>query len=232
MVGNLEIGAPFHRQIYIYIYIIDCHMEKLFSGCQALEDLEMISCEFDGTEFSSATLKKLSIVRVRFTVLEEYDRYVDGILIKMPSLVSLHIGSVRCPKPILVEVQLLVTASISLNRPDHCGITFADTCDILGALSNVKNLELLLSGDVQGECSLQSDMWLCRVMFTNLTTLSLSDWCLHDNCKALLYMLKHSPNLEKLTLMLRKWFLKGCYDMEPHCEETTTPFRCEKLKKV
>lgn len=47
-------------------------------------------------------------------------------------------------------------------------------------------------------------MQLCRVVFTNLTTLSLSDWCLHGKCKALLYLLEHSPNLEEFTLKMRK----------------------------
>jgi hypothetical protein len=46
-------------------------------------------------------------------------------------------------------------------------------------------------------------MQLCQTVFTNLTTLSLSSWCLHDDCKVLLYMLKRSPNLEVLTLKLR-----------------------------
>uniref|UniRef100_A0A453RYY5 FBD domain-containing protein n=1 Tax=Aegilops tauschii subsp. strangulata TaxID=200361 RepID=A0A453RYY5_AEGTS len=41
-----------------------------------------------------------------------------------------------------------------------------------------------------------------QVVFTNLTTLSLNEWCLHNSCKALLYVLRHSPNLEKLTLGL------------------------------
>lgn len=62
----------------------------------------------------------------------------------------------------------------------------------------------LLSFQALLKSSLQSDMQLCRVVFPNLTTLSLSDWCLHGNCKALLYLLRHSPNLEKLTLKMRK----------------------------
>jgi len=60
-----------------------------------------------------------------------------------------------------------------------------------------------------GEYSLQSDIQLCRVEFTNLTILSISDWCLHDNCKVLLYMLEHSPNLVGLTLKIRGVFFSG-----------------------
>ena len=56
---------------------------------------------------------------------------------------------------------------------------------------------------------MQSNIQLCQVEFTNLTTLSISDWCLHDNCRVLLYMLKHSPNLVELTLKMREVFLSG-----------------------
>jgi hypothetical protein len=40
-------------------------------------------------------------------------------------------------------------------------------------------------------------MQLFQVAFAKLTSLSLGDWCLHDSCKALLYLLEHSPSLEE-----------------------------------
>ncbi|GJN12436.1 hypothetical protein PR202_ga30714 [Eleusine coracana subsp. coracana] len=117
------------------------------SNCSALEDLEMINCAIVGTEFSSATLKNLSIDYKDFPDLEtcEYEDYQD-IVINMPSLVSLRIGSLLRAKPILVEVQSLLTASISVDNTQS--VTFADACDTLSALSNVKNVELLALYDV------------------------------------------------------------------------------------
>ncbi|RLN05403.1 hypothetical protein C2845_PM13G03130 [Panicum miliaceum] len=135
-------------------------------------------------------------------------------------------------------MQSLITGSLSL---DHPSVTFADACGILGALSNVKNMELLFPCDVAGKSSLQSDMQSCRVVFSNLTTLSLSDWCLHGNCKALLYFLEHSPNLEELTLKMRKlgfhdhldWFpTAAAAGTDSPCKETEKTFDCNKLKKI
>ncbi|CAO2210148.1 unnamed protein product [Urochloa humidicola] len=215
------------------VYIDNDVMKKLFSGCPALEDLEMKDCEIFDTEFSSATLKNLSIDYVNFPVLEDYE-YSEDIVIDMPSLVSLHIGSLLCSKPILVEVQSLETASVSIAHP--LKVTYAEACGILGALSNVKNLELLFPYGVAGEYSLQRDMQIFQVAFTNLTTLYLSDWCLLNDCKALLYLLAHSPNLKELTLKLMKleyWWLRGAAVVtDSPFEEIVTPFNCEKLKKI
>ncbi|KAK3121036.1 hypothetical protein QOZ80_8BG0645080 [Eleusine coracana subsp. coracana] len=214
-----------------YVHIASPFLNKIMCNCSALEDLEMINCVIVGTEFSSATLKNLSIDYKDFPDLEtcEDEDYHD-IVINMPSLVSLRIGSLLRAKPILVEVQSLLTASISVDHTQS--VTFAYACDTLSALSNVKNVELLALYDVEGERSLQSDMQLCQTVFTNLTTLSLSSWCLHDNCKVLLYMLKRSPNLEILTLKLKNWFPWDDGGMKPLCEETTEPFHCKKLKKI
>ncbi|KAK3122735.1 hypothetical protein QOZ80_8AG0617440 [Eleusine coracana subsp. coracana] len=179
-------------------------LNKIMSNCSALEDLEMINCAIVGTEFSSATLKNLSIDYKDFPDLEtcEYEDYQD-IVINMPSLVSLRIGSLLRAKPILVEVQSLLTASISVDNTQS--VTFADACDTLSALSNVKNVELLALYDVEGERSLQSDMQLCQT---------------------------RSPNLEILTLKLKNWFPWDDGGMKPPCEETTEPFHCKKLKKI
>nr|TKW08959.1 hypothetical protein SEVIR_6G059400v2 [Setaria viridis] len=211
------------------VFILECFLKKLFSGCPALEDLDIINCVIHDTEFSSATLKNLSIDFDSFPSCEMYG--FKNIVINMPSLVSLHIGAFLGALPSLVNVQSLRTASICL---DDQGATFADGCNILGALSNVKNLELLFLYGVSGRYSLQSDMQLCQVSFTNLTTLSVSDWCLHDNCKALLYMLEHSPNLEELTLKMRKLRLHEYIDSScsAAAADSAAPFNCEKLRKV
>ncbi|CAL5008473.1 unnamed protein product [Urochloa decumbens] len=210
-----------------------CFLKNLFSCCPALEDLDMMNCVILATEFSSATLKKLSIGFDRFPELIEYGH--TDIVINMPRLVSLHIGALVRAMLSLVDVQSLVTASIYL---DTDKITFADGCSIITAPSNVTNLEFMIPYYERKQHSLQSNMQLCQVVFTNLTTLSLSDWCLHDNCKALFYLLEHSPNLEKLTLKMANhrcyaYFDSPCIaaDDDSPCQEIAS-FNCEKLKKI
>jgi len=100
----------------------------------------MINFVILATEFSSATLKRLSIDYHGFCRSEEYG--YEDIVINMLSLVSFHIGALFffvqcCP---LVNVQLLITASVCL---DDRKATFGGACNIPGALSSVKNLVLL-----------------------------------------------------------------------------------------
>nr|CAB3479993.1 unnamed protein product [Digitaria exilis] len=198
--GHCPLTSSCLKKLHLCYVNIDNHaIKNLFSGCPALENLEMINCEIYATEFSSATLKSLSIDYADFPHPVYYTIQED-IVINMPSLASLHIGGLLGIAMLsFVDVQSLIAASIRLDRG-----TFTGACSILGALSNVKKLELLFRGDVEGEYSFQIDMQLCRVVFANLTSLSLSDWCLYDNCKALLFLLQHSPNLEDLTLKIRE----------------------------
>ncbi|CAL5004085.1 unnamed protein product [Urochloa decumbens] len=222
-----------------YVYINSRGLKKLFSGCPVLEDLEMINCEIFHTEnfggqpeFSSASLKSLSIEYVDFPYALDYDMSDCYIVINMPSLVSLHVGTLLgCTLLSLEDVQSLITASIDLYTSIH---TFADCCKILGALSNVKKLELLFPYDLGWKYSMQDDTHLCGVVFTNLLTLSLSDWCLYDNCKLLLYLLEHSPNLEKLTLKMSEPHFRGNIGLSCSAAsvKSATPFNCEKLRKV
>ena len=122
-----------------YVYTSNRFLTRLFCGCPALEDLEMINCEIFGAEFTSATLKSLSIDYVHFPDSIYYE-CISDIVINIPSLVSLHIGAlVGVATLSLVDMQSLATASINLY-----GFTFSDGCTLLGALSNVKKLELLL----------------------------------------------------------------------------------------
>ncbi|KAG2576718.1 hypothetical protein PVAP13_6NG057000 [Panicum virgatum] len=202
---------------------------------ERVEDLKMINCDIFGAEFTSATLKSLSIDYVRFPDSIYYE-CISDIVINIPSLVSLHIGAlVGVATLSLVDMQSLATASINLY-----GFTFSDGCTLLGALSNVKKLELLLPRGVQEEGQLhRSDMKLFQVAFANLTSLSLSDWCLIDNCKSLLYLLEHSPKLEQFTLVMTKlhyrdnhhWF-HSASAVESPCIEISVALNCEKLKKV
>ena len=99
----------------------------------------MINCNIYTSEFSSGTLKNLTIDYVGLPPYERQGNKLDFV-INMPSLVLLRLGSLLCEMPSLVGMQSLITASLSL---DHPLVIFADACDILGALSNVKNMELL-----------------------------------------------------------------------------------------
>ncbi|CAL5010105.1 unnamed protein product [Urochloa decumbens] len=216
-----------------YIYINNYGLKKLFSGCPILEDLEMINCEISDTEFSSASLKSLSIEYVDFPYAGDYDMGGCYIVINMPSLVSLHVGTLLGFTLLsLVDVQSLIMAAIVLSTSIDI---FADCCKILGALSNVKKLELLFPYDLgwKYEYSVQDDTHLCGVVFANLITLSLSDWCLYDNCKLLMYLLEHSPNLEKLTLKMSEPHFRGNIGLScAAAVKSARPFNCEKLRKV
>jgi hypothetical protein len=48
---------------------------------------------------------------------------------------------------------------------------------------------------------LRRDLWRCQA-FNNLKTLSVSDWCVDADLQALVYVLRRSPLLQKLTLCL------------------------------
>jgi hypothetical protein len=44
-----------------------------------------------------------------------------------------------------------------------------------------------------------------RVMFSQLKTLLLSDWCVVADFSGLIYFIQHSPILERLTLQLESY---------------------------
>ncbi|CAO2199915.1 unnamed protein product [Urochloa humidicola] len=147
-IQHCPFNSSYLKKLHLcYVYINNHGLKKLFSGCPVLEDLEMINCEISDTgyssgpvEFSSASLKSLIIEYADFP-------YTDGcyIEINMPSLVSLHVGTLLGFTLLsLVDVQSLITAAIDLNTTID---TFADCCKFLCALSNVKKLELLFPYD-------------------------------------------------------------------------------------
>jgi hypothetical protein len=85
------------------------------------------------------------------------------------------------------------------------------------------------------------DLPRCGI-FSNLTSLALGELFFSDGCYPLLYLLRHSPNIEKLSLHLVK---HGAYaydhdtnsanataDLDPTCEGTGTAVNCEKLRKI
>jgi hypothetical protein len=104
------------KKLYLCYATITKHaVKKLFSGCPALEDLEMINCEIFAHEMSSATLKSLRIGYESFPNSMNYDFQEDTVMINMPSLVSLHVGEIIGGGMLsLVDVQSLIMASIDL----------------------------------------------------------------------------------------------------------------------
>ncbi|CAL5010094.1 unnamed protein product [Urochloa decumbens] len=237
LLDHCPFTSSYLKRLHLCSVCVDkCFLKNLFSGCPGLEELDMMNCVIHATEFSSATLKKLSIDFNNFPERAEYG-YID-IVINMPSLFSLHIGALLGAVASLVDVQSLITASIYLNT--HRRYKFVHGCKILRALSNVKNLEVLFPHGVSWDNSMQSDMHLCGVVFTNLTTLSLSDWCLYDHCKPLLYLLEHSPNLEELTLKITQpmyhhsldWHCRAASELDSPCVENADAFNCKNLEKI
>ncbi|CAO2168037.1 unnamed protein product [Urochloa humidicola] len=109
--GRCPFTSLYLKRLHLCSVCVDkCFLKNLSSGCPGLEELDMMNCVIHATEFSSATLKKLSIDFDDFPECAEYG-YID-IVMNMPSLLSLHIGELLGAMPSLVDVQSLITASI------------------------------------------------------------------------------------------------------------------------
>ncbi|XP_047057975.1 uncharacterized protein LOC124664515, partial [Lolium rigidum] len=70
---------------------------------------------------------------------------------------------------------------------------------ILESLSRATSLELLTDA---GEVVLSRELKRCPT-FSNLKTLSLGEWCMAADFDALIFLLQHSPNIERLFLQLK-----------------------------
>uniref|UniRef100_A0ACD5YCE7 Uncharacterized protein n=1 Tax=Avena sativa TaxID=4498 RepID=A0ACD5YCE7_AVESA len=71
--------------------------------------------------------------------------------------------------------------------------------NILQSLSNVTSLGLLTDA---GEVVLSRELRRCPT-FSNLTTLSLGEWCMAADFDAVIFLLQHSPNIQRLFLQLK-----------------------------
>uniref|UniRef100_A0A0E0QED4 F-box domain-containing protein n=1 Tax=Oryza rufipogon TaxID=4529 RepID=A0A0E0QED4_ORYRU len=220
-----------------YVSISDLFIENLFSGCPALQDLVMVDCCVYATRFSSSSLKNLT-----FTSHSPdngdlvHDDFKD-LVIDTPSLVSLHLEYLPFLAPCLLNASSVEKAYFRLD--DMSFPCFHMKYNILSALSNVKNLKLLIgqfNDDafqlMQNEV-LKRDLWRCRT-FNSLKKLSVSDWCVDGELHTLIHLLRCSPILEKLTLHLGvigglAWEQWMSY---PQSEMPDMSFICEHLKKV
>ncbi|PUZ66153.1 hypothetical protein GQ55_3G283700 [Panicum hallii var. hallii] len=97
------------------VSITDIFIERLFSGCPALENLVMVDCHVLATKFSSTTLKNL-IIMSRSLDECNYGGGFEDLVIDAPNLISLHLEDLPFLAPCLVNLPSLVTASISLEE--------------------------------------------------------------------------------------------------------------------
>ncbi|CAO2199917.1 unnamed protein product [Urochloa humidicola] len=117
---HCPLTSSYLKKLHLCYVSINNHvLKKLFSGCPVLEDLEMINCEISDTgyssvEFSCPSLKSLTIEYVDFPYADDYDMGDCYIVINIPSLVSLHVGTlIGSTMLYLVDVQSLITAAIA-----------------------------------------------------------------------------------------------------------------------
>uniref|UniRef100_A0A0D9X4C3 F-box domain-containing protein n=1 Tax=Leersia perrieri TaxID=77586 RepID=A0A0D9X4C3_9ORYZ len=200
----------------LHFRIDDCFVKKLSSGCPALKDLYLISCGIYVTMFSSTTLKTLVIHDAEPT--EHLPKNFEHLVIDMPNLVTLHLEEIPRRNIHLVKF----------------------------ALSNATSLKLV-SGSVYEEVVskvLMRGLPRCKP-FRNLKKLKLGERFLKDGCYPLLFLLRHSPNIEKLRLQLTKArynasvgadkhekFPNVAAVIDPPCKETERMFNCEKLTEI
>ena len=115
-------------------------IEKLFSGCPALEELSMVDCRVLSTKFSSSTLKKLTFISHTPHGEDWVHSDFEDLVIDTPSLASLHLEDLPLLTPCLVNVSSVVKASFRL---DEESFSSSDVnCNIISALSNVTELKL------------------------------------------------------------------------------------------
>ncbi|KAL6659133.1 hypothetical protein ACP70R_003173 [Stipagrostis hirtigluma subsp. patula] len=99
--------------------------------------------------------------------------------------------------------------------------------NVFHSLSNATSLELLADA---GEVILTRELKSCP-NFSNLKALSLGEWCMGGDFDALIFMLQHTPNLERLFLELKLNF-----NTRNPLEYGVTPkgrsFACKRLQMV
>ncbi|CAM0146248.1 unnamed protein product [Urochloa decumbens] len=174
-----------------------------FSGCPALEELEITGCDFttSANRISSISLKHLSICG-------SFSSRNSRTRIHAPNLVSLWLELLQLKVP-------TGTVVVDLNRGQDCkdvqcrdcysieDDSSNDGCVLLKGLSQAKKLALIAESKT---FIFRRDLKRCP-MFSNLKILLLNEhWCAPADLHALSCILEHSPVLEKPSLQL---FSKG-----------------------
>ncbi|KAJ1267708.1 hypothetical protein BS78_07G078200 [Paspalum vaginatum] len=99
--------------------------------------------------------------------------------------------------------------------------------NVLQNLSNATSLELLADA---GEVILTRELKRCP-SFSNLKTLSLGEWCMDVYFDALVFLLQHSPNVERLFLELKLNF-NTRKPLESGVKPKGRSFACKHLQMV
>ncbi|KAK3162096.1 hypothetical protein QOZ80_1BG0085330 [Eleusine coracana subsp. coracana] len=211
-----------------------------FSGCSALQDLNLRNCTLEVIQILSSSVKRLIIrnckfpvdARVRLSVptLESLNLVVDGSLIpcldSMPDLVSAFI-TIRhegidhdCCKN---RFEIGGCTDLSCEGCTH-NKGEGNNSLVLEGLSHAMHLKLLTS-EVK-MFIFRRDLILCPV-FSKLKTLVVDDWCMVANMHALISFLQHSPVLEKLTLISQDY--EDEVEKEANYEIAEQPFPSKHL---
>nr|CAB3495829.1 unnamed protein product [Digitaria exilis] len=124
-------------------------------------------------------------------------------------------------------------SSNDVNRPaysensGHNGNKILGGHNILQSLANATNLELLADA---GEVILNRELKRCPT-FSNLKTLTLGEWCMGADFDALIFLLQHSPKLERLFVELKLNF-NTRKQVESSVKPKGRSFICKHLRMV
>ncbi|XBH94034.1 hypothetical protein VPH35_084874 [Triticum aestivum] len=185
------------------------------SGCQSLEVLEMHECVIN---IGTALPKSLKHLTIRDTSFGSQD---SPCLTSAPGLVTLEVADCHGWTPLFKSLPSLVAAFINTEYVlkgssgnsfnGYCGHEQCVVCHgiadfvFLEGLSGATNLELT----AEYFMIFRTDIEWCP-MFSRLKTLLLSDWCMAQYFHGLVFFLKHSPILERLTLehctLSKQWY--------------------------
>ncbi|KAF7011027.1 hypothetical protein CFC21_025382 [Triticum aestivum] len=188
-----------------YMHLFSQHLTRLelvgvsfnnsvadFSGCPALVELSMDTCDVFMKQLLSPSLKHLRIARCYIS-----DRYRILISLRalwcLTSIVLINALRIGLIVVVLGEEIFVMVVIIIMEILDMGLIMTATTASFSKVYQKPQtwSCQLILLWDLK---------W-CPT-FTKLKTLLLNDWCLAADHNALICFLQHSPILEKLTLQL------------------------------
>ncbi|XP_066387280.1 putative F-box/LRR-repeat protein At4g13960 isoform X2 [Miscanthus floridulus] len=177
---------------------------QLATGFTALKYLILHACDISDVEITSKTLKVLIMdIDCSYTFEEQCS-------ISIPSLICLDYSTFQ-RIPLLKSMKSLERACAVLNTYYHTEVD--DIRQFLKSLSGVTDLNFSYEGNMLNMGNIQ---WCPK--FNNLTTLTLSQWCLHPDFYPLIVFLQNSPSLENLTLELRGRFIGELEERSFSCE--------------
>ncbi|TVU16852.1 hypothetical protein EJB05_37009, partial [Eragrostis curvula] len=181
-----------------------------FSNCPALKYLTMTSCKIHVSAIVSKTLTWLSVVECHF-----HSKFRTCVSASCVEWMELSICSGRAP--ILDNMPNLEAADVRLENDyydccengDDSGDCKDDECrGCLGSSDTSSVLLASLSGATDLELMSDPHQYIfprdCKscIIFEKLGTLVLNDWCMRPEFAGLVFFLRYSPVLKKLTLQL------------------------------